>query len=108
MCTRALYVSDDNLVVTGRNMDWKEDMATNLYLFPAGIDRNGSSGTHSIEWQSKYGSVVASGYDAGSTDGMNEKGLVANMLYLVESDYPLPSPSVPNLSISMWLQYVLD
>lgn len=108
MCTRALYVSDDNLVVTGRNMDWKEDMATNLYLFPAGIERNGSSGTHSIEWQSKYGSVVASGYDAGSTDGMNEKGLVANMLYLVESDYPLPSPSVPNLSISMWLQYVLD
>ena len=108
MCTRALYVSDDNLVLTGRNMDWKEDMATNLYLFPAGIERNGSAGKNSIQWRSKYGSVVAAGYDAGSTDGMNEKGLVANLLYLVESDYPLPSSSRPNLSISMWLQYVLD
>jgi choloylglycine hydrolase len=39
---------------------------------------------------------------------MNEKGLVANLLYLVESDYPLPSASHPSLPISMWLQYVLD
>lgn len=108
MCTRALYVSDDNLVITGRNMDWKEDMGTNLYLFPSGIERNGSAGKHSIQWFSKYGSVVAAGYDAGSTDGMNEKGLVANLLYLVESGYPSPSSSTPSLSISMWLQYVLD
>lgn len=108
MCTRALYVSDSNLVITGRNMDWKEDMGTNLYLFPAGIERNGAAGKHSIQWISKYGSVVAAGYDAGSTDGMNEKGLVANLLYLVESCYPSPSSSTPSLSISMWLQYVLD
>ncbi|MDI9817893.1 MULTISPECIES: linear amide C-N hydrolase [unclassified Legionella] len=108
MCTRALYISDDNLVITGRNMDWKEDMASNLYLFPAGIQRNGSAGNNSVQWRSKYGSVVTAGYDAGSTDGMNEKGLVANLLYLVDSCYPEPLKSRPDLAISMWLQYTLD
>jgi choloylglycine hydrolase len=29
-CTRTLYVGEDGTVITGRNMDWKEDMASNL------------------------------------------------------------------------------
>lgn len=108
MCTRALYVGDNNLVITGRNMDWKEDMLTNLYLFPAALQRSGSVANHPVHWVSKYGSVVSTSYEAGSSDGMNEKGLVANLLYLVESSYPAAVASRPNLAISMWLQYVLD
>jgi hypothetical protein len=41
-CTRTLFVGDDNTVITGRNMDWEEDMHSNLYLFPAGIKRDGA------------------------------------------------------------------
>lgn len=108
MCTRTLFVADNNLVITGRNMDWKEDMATNLYIFPASIERSGSVTNKPVKWISKYGSVIAAGYDSGSVDGMNEKGLVANLLYLVESSYPSPLSSRCDLSISMWLQYVLD
>ncbi|KTD31337.1 linear amide C-N hydrolase [Legionella israelensis] len=108
MCTRTLFVGDDHLVITGRNMDWKEDMLTNLYIFPAYAQRSGSVTNNPIEWISKYGSVIAAGYDSGSVDGMNEKGLVANLLYLVESSYPSQLSSRPDLSISMWLQYVLD
>ena len=108
MCTRALYIGDNNLVITGRNMDWKEDMLTNLYIFPAAIQRTGSITNQPLEWVSKYGSVIAAGYDAGSVDGMNEKGLVANLLYLVESSYPSQRSSLPGLPISMWLQFVLD
>ncbi len=107
-CTRALYVGDGNLVLTGRNMDWDEDMSSNLWVFPAGMKRNGAAGANSIEWTSKYGSVVASGYEAGSADGMNEKGLVANLLYLAESKYGSPAAGRPNLSIVAWPQYVLD
>ena len=73
-------------MITGRNMDWEEDLASNLYIFPAGMKRNGASGASSITWTSKYGSVVVAGYEAGTTDGMNEKGLVANLLYLAESE----------------------
>lgn len=108
MCTRALYVSDDNLVITGRNMDWKEDMFTNLYIFPRGIKRSGAQMNNPINWTSKYASLIASSYEAGSSDGMNERGLVANLLYLVESSYPPAVNTKPNLVISMWLQYVLD
>ena len=107
-CTRSLYVGDDGTAITGRNMDWKEDMGSNLWIFPAGMKRDGASGPKSITWASKYGSVVVSGYEAGTTDGMNEKGLVANLLYLAESDYGTPDPARPFLSISAWTQFVLD
>ena len=89
-CTRTLYVGANNTVITGRNMDWMEDMASNLWVFPAGLKRDGAAGPKSIQWTSKYGSVVVSGYEAGSADGLNEKGLVANLLYLAEADYGKP------------------
>src|SRR5207253_2570709 len=53
-------------------------------------------------------SLAVSGYNAGTADGINEKGLVANVLYLAESDYGKPSGKVPLLSISAWGQYALD
>jgi penicillin V acylase-like amidase (Ntn superfamily) len=108
MCTRTLYVGHDNTVITGRNMDWKEDMFSNLWVFPGGIQRDGAAGPRSLQWTSKYGSVVVSGYEAGTADGMNEKGLVASLLYLAESDYGKPDGGRPFLSIAAWPQYVLD
>ena len=105
-CTRTLYVGADNTVITGRNMDWMEDMVSNLWVFPASVKRDGATGPKSIQWTSKYGSVVVSGYEAGSSDGLNEKGLVANLLYLAESDYGQPDASRPFLSIAAWPQYV--
>jgi choloylglycine hydrolase len=107
-CTRTLYVGQDNTVITGRNMDWMEDMSSNLWIFPAGLERDGADEAPSVKWMAKYGSVVASGYEAGSTDGMNEKGLVANLLYLSEADYGEPDGNRPLLSIGAWTQYVLD
>lgn len=107
-CTRILYVGEQNMVATGRNMDWNEDMMSNLWVFPRGIQRNGLAGPYSIQWRSRYGSVVVSGYEAGSTDGMNEKGLVANLLFLAESDYGQPASGEKVLSLSLWLQYFLD
>jgi penicillin V acylase-like amidase (Ntn superfamily) len=107
-CTRTLYVGSDGTVITGRNMDWEEDMGSNLWIFPAGLARDGAAGPQSIRWTARYGSVIAAGYDAGSTDGMNEQGLVANLLYLDESEYPKPDGSRPLLSIAAWAQYALD
>ena len=106
-CTRAVYLGSEGVVITGRTMDWAEDMRTNLWAFPAGIERDGAAGPNSPRWVSKYGSVIASGYDIGTADGMNEKGLVANLLYLAESDYGKPGGK-PAMSISLWAQYVLD
>lgn len=42
-CTRAVYLGPDNMVVTGRTMDWKEDLKSNIYLFPRGMKRAGAN-----------------------------------------------------------------
>lgn len=108
-CTRVVYLGADNDVITARSMDWKQDIATNLYILPRGIARNGEAGPNSLKWVAKYGSVVATGYDVSTTDGMNEKGLAAELLWLVESQYPaFDQNSKPGLTIAAWAQYVLD
>jgi choloylglycine hydrolase len=107
-CTRAVYLGSDGVVITGRSMDWSEDMFSNLWAFPAGMKRDGAASAKSPSWVAKYGSLIVSGYEAGTADGMNEMGLVANLLYLAESDYGKLDASKPHLSISIWAQYVLD
>jgi choloylglycine hydrolase len=107
-CTRMVYKGLNGLVITARSMDWSEDILTNLWIFPRGMDRTGEVGPNSLKWKSKYGSVTASGYDIATTDGMNEKGLAANLLWLVESKYPVWDQKKPGLTIAAWGQYVLD
>ena len=106
-CTRAMYVGPDNVVVTGRSMDWSENMNSNLWAIPRGTANNGSAGPNSIQWTSKYGSVVATAYDIGAADGMNEKGVVANLLYLANSQFGSVE-NKPTLSVTLWAQYALD
>lgn len=109
-CTRVVYKGPNGNIITARSMDWKDDIAANLWVFPRGLERNGEVGAQSVKWKSKYGSVIASAWDIATTDGMNEKGLVANVLWLVESQYAEynPTGSKQGLTISAWAQYVLD
>ncbi|NWK73594.1 linear amide C-N hydrolase [Acinetobacter sp. SwsAc6] len=73
------------------------------------MKRSGNAGKNSTQWTSKYGNVIATGYDIATTDGLNEKGLNANLLWLVEAEYPqLEQTKKPTLSISLWAQYMLD
>lgn len=107
-CTRVMYKGENSIVLTARSMDWKEDIRTDLWIFPRGMERNGAAGENSIRWTSRYGSVIATAYNIATADGMNEKGLSANLLWLAESEYPAWDKSKPGLSISLWAQYVLD
>lgn len=109
-CTRVMYKGTNGTILTARSMDWKTEIPANLWVFPRGMARNGSVGHNSINWTSKYGSVVASTWDFASSDGINEKGLVANLLWLAESKYPVfdSTGNIQGLSIAAWAQYVLD
>lgn len=109
-CTRVMYKGPDQTILTGRSMDFSMPIPANLWVFPRGIERQGEVGANSVRWTAKYGSLAVSSWDIATTDGMNEKGLVANMLWLVESEYPAFSPQgdKPGLAISLWAQYVLD
>jgi len=108
MCTRILYRGAEDRTITARTMDWKVDTGSNLWAFPRGLVRDGAAGDRSITWTSRYGSVITSAYDIATTDGLNEAGLVANVLWLVESGYPATDDERPLLSIAAWTQYVLD
>ncbi|WP_427873770.1 linear amide C-N hydrolase [Flavobacterium sp. MMS24-S5] len=109
-CTRVVYEGLNGTIITARSMDWRGEIPANLWIFPRGIERAGEAGTSSIKWKSKYGSVITSSWDIASSDGMNEKGLVGNLLWLVESQYPAfeKNGKVKGLAVSLWLQYVLD
>lgn len=109
-CTRVVYKGPNGTIITARSMDWKDKIPANLWIFPRGIQRTGETGSNSLIWTSKYGSVIASSWDIATADGMNEKGLVANVLWLAESKYPEFDTTGPEkgLSIAAWAQYVLD
>jgi penicillin V acylase-like amidase (Ntn superfamily) len=107
-CTRALYVAKDGTVIVGRSMDWGEDMNSNMWVLPRGMQRDGRGGKNTITWESKYGSLIVTAYDIGTAEGMNEKGLVVNELALVESNYGKPAEGAKVISLSTWPQYVLD
>ncbi|MBX2890459.1 MAG: linear amide C-N hydrolase [Saprospiraceae bacterium] len=109
-CTRVVYKGPNGVVMTGRSMDFSIEIPANLWCFPRGMKRNGEVGPNSFEWTSKYGSVVASSWDIATPDGMNEKGLVANLLWLVQSKYPAfdKNGDKKGLTIAAWAQYALD
>ncbi len=83
-------------------------LKSNMWVLPRGMKRDGMGGKNSIAWESKYGSLIVSGYDIGTSEGMNEMGLVVNMLALVESDYGKPPEGTKVISMSTWAQYILD
>ncbi len=109
-CSRVVYKGPEQTVITGRSMDFGIDIPANLWKFPRGMERDGRAGPNSITWVSRYGSVVASSWDIATSDGMNEKGLVANLLWLTRSRYPEfePEGEREGLTVAAWAQYALD
>lgn len=106
-CTRVTYIGE-NAVITGRTLDWRTPIPTNLYVYPRGVTRRSYDTDRSITWTSKYGSVVSVGYDVGVNEGMNEMGLVCNLLYLPGTFYASDDDPRPYMSTALWAAYVLD
>jgi len=110
-CTRIIHTFENGDVVTGRSMDWYVRYPTAIWKFPRGIERNGLTPENPVHWVSKYGSIIVAQSSDGqtaSTDGMNEKGLVSNMLYLSETEYGKRDVTKNGLASSVYVQYLLD
>src|SRR5690606_17537160 len=107
-CTAVVYHGPDSTNVTGRSMDFKDPIVRNLWVFPRGMERNGEAGPRSVNWTSKYGSLIVSGYEISTVDGMNEAGLNANLLWFSDSQYPADDGATPRISLALWAQYFLD
>ena len=107
-CTRAVYLGPEDRILTGRSMDWKHPIVSNMWSFPRGMERSGTAGERSVEWTSRYGSLAVSGYDISTADGMNEAGLMANLLWEVNAAYPEDDGATPTISVAIFPQYLLD
>ena len=100
---------NDTSSVTAAAQAWDGIHGSNtLDAAARGIQRAGYNKENTVKWTSKYGSVIATGYDIGTCDGMNEKGLVASLLFLPESVFDRQGDTRPVMGISIWTQYVLD
>lgn len=107
-CSRVLWNDTGRNVLVGRNMDWFEDIKSNIWVLPRGMKRDGLSQKNPLRWTSKYGSVIVTAYDVGTADGVNEKGLGVHFLYLPETRVAPRDEKIPGLSMTLWAQYYLD
>ena len=110
MCTVCMWANNTKACLSSRNMDWLEPMPSSIWVMPRGAKRfAGPAGAENVlEWTSKYGSFALVNYGIGTSDGLNEKGLAASVLWLAESDYGARDKSLPSLGIADWAQYYLD
>jgi penicillin V acylase-like amidase (Ntn superfamily) len=106
-CSRILWNTDQATVVA-RTFDLYMTDKARIAVFPRGISRGGPTGMPNMaSWKSKYASVGVTAFDAGVSDGLNEKGLSVNQLYLHESRYE-KRDSRPGVTNAAWAQYMLD
>lgn len=115
-CTRILWNDSPFGVLSSRSMDWEPSTSKPLLVFaPRSVARDGSmvgtsktSLANPARWKAKYGSVVVTAMDSGTSDGMNEKGLTAHALWLNATDYGARDVTKPGVNVGLWAQYLLD
>jgi len=109
-CT-SIHFKLGNSLVAARNMDWFTSKGF-VVINPRAERRVSYDGIHKrpcMAWITKYGSVT---FDVGNQhvsgqEGMNEKGLVASVLWLSKTQYPVKDQR-PVVPAGYWVQYILD
>ena len=107
-CSRIMFNKGRHHVIA-RTMDLYTPDHPKIVVYPRGVLRDGAvKGGKTTQWTSKYGSVTVNSLGVATSDGINEKGFVANLLYLHDSQYEARDAKRPGLANSMMLQYLLD
>lgn len=107
-CSVVFWNTNPTAVVVARTYDWTTHYDESLWVLPQGMRRSGMVGDNPAMWTSAYGSVVVAEGGAIVSDGINDAGLSAHVLYMDGTQYPAHDPSLPDVSSSVWLQYFLD
>jgi choloylglycine hydrolase len=81
-----------------------------VFVNQRGVEKSAfvSGSETAARWISKYGSVTFNQYGKDNpSGGMNEAGLVIELMWLDETEYPKPD-SRPVVDVLEWIQYQLD
>lgn len=109
-CSTFILKSGQNLVF-GRNYDWSIGyglVMVNKRNLIKRSDHSSEPSAKSVQWVSKYGSVTFNQYGKEyPMGGMNEAGLVVEVMWLEETRFPSPDVR-PALDELQWVQYQLD
>lgn len=106
-CTAFFIYTGDEAVV-GKSYDWSMDVGL-VVVNKRGIAKEALVGDDNpARWTSTYGSLTFNQYGREfPLGGMNEVGLVVEVLWLDESVYPAADER-PALDSLQWVQYMLD
>lgn len=107
-CTSFCINTPDELVF-GKNYDWFIDYGF-MIVNKKGIDKIAFVNNDiPAKWQSKYGSVTFNQFGREFPNGgMNEAGLVVELMWLDETKYPEKDDRASVGSTLGWIQYQLD
>jgi choloylglycine hydrolase len=107
-CT-TFFINKNGQMIFGRNYDWVTGagiICTNL----RGLQKTSMKmeDGNSLNWVSNYGSITFNQYGKEfPTGGMNEKGLVVELMWLDGTKFPAPDDR-PSVNVLQWIQYQLD
>lgn len=105
-CTTFSFVNGGEWVY-GRNYDWYIEHCL-IMVNKRGVAKKAITQDNPAQWVSKYGSVTFNQYGREfPLGGMNEAGLVIEIMWLEQTEYPQPDSrkALPDLQ---WVQYQLD
>ena len=107
-CT-TFFINKNGQLIFGRNYDWISGagmVCTNL----RGLQKTSmkQEDGNTISWVSNYGSISFNQFGKEfPMGGMNEKGLVVELMWLDGTKFPEPD-NRPSLHVLQWIQYQLD
>ncbi|OSZ79955.1 hypothetical protein CAP36_01430 [Chitinophagaceae bacterium IBVUCB2] len=107
-CT-TFFINKNGQMVFGRNYDWVTGNGM-ICTNQKGVTKTSAKTRdgETINWVSKYGSLTFNQYGKEfPTGGMNEKGLVVELMWLDGTKYPSPDHR-PAIDVLQWIQYQLD
>lgn len=111
-CTDIRIKAEDGTVVIGRSMEFGVPVNSNLRTEPKGTEyvAKAPGGRDGLKWTSKYGVVYLDGLGLDiAVDGMNERGLSFEALYLPGFSRYQTVPvaqsqnALPHLSMGQWI-----
>jgi penicillin V acylase-like amidase (Ntn superfamily) len=93
--------------IFGKNYDWSVEDGL-LIVNKRGVTKQAITDDSPAKWTSRYGSVTFNQYGREfPCGGMNEAGLVVELMWLDEAEYPAPDDRT-GLSVLQWIQYQMD
>jgi choloylglycine hydrolase len=108
-CCTTFFINRNGQLIFGRNYDWVTANGM-ICTNQRGLAKTSAprEDGRTISWVSKYGSITFNQYGKEfPTGGMNEKGLVVELMWLDGTKYPAQDERA-SLGVLQWIQYQLD